>query len=226
MSEAATISSEGVQAVARRMVGTQRLKDAIANLTTQRDEANKRADKAEKAFADYQAKQDASPLNKQNAQLKQKLRDVEHRKTFDELAAEKGVTNKKAVDTLYEKSGWKADNDEFDADEMGATIDTALEEHSYLKTPAPNGQQNSATPKPGVGSGQGANGRRKPSIDPNIIEDDDWRMNDASWQAANWDKMVASSAAKRARGDFDAGKYKTIQLDESGAPPVDHSSVR
>jgi len=223
MSETAVVNTEGAHAIARRMAKTLELKNAIGNLTTQRDEANKRADKAEKALTDYQAKQEASPLHKQVGQLKQKLRDVEHRKTFDEIAKDKGVTNPKALETLYEKSGWKADNDEFDADEMGATIDAALEEHSYLKTVVQEVAQNGAPAKPGAAKGQGTRST-KPHTDPAVIEDDDPRMNDAVWQMRNPDAMAASSNAKRARGDFDPGKYKTILMEENGVA-VDHASI-
>jgi hypothetical protein len=226
MSETATqtVNTEGAHAIARRMAKTLELKNAIANLTTQRDEANKRADKADKALSDLQAKHEASPLAKQNAQLKQQLRDVEHRKTFDALAKEKGVTNEKAIDTLYEKSGWKAEADEFDADQMGATIDTTLEEHAYLKTATQNGQQeNGSQVKPAPGKGQGHSGK-KASSDPAIIEDDDPRMSNSAWQMANWDKMSASAAAKRARGDFDPSKFKTVQMEENGTG-VDHLST-
>jgi hypothetical protein len=209
MSETAVqANGASLQDVIRLRVNRDKLKAVVTDLTAQRDEAVKRAEKSDKALEDYRAKAENSPLAKQNAELKQKLRDVEHRKTFDKLAAERGVTNGKAVDTLYEKSGWKADADEFDADQMGASIEATLEEHTYLKAAVTEQPANGQPVKPGPARGQGLTAK-KTSLDPAIIEDDDPRMNDAAWQMKNQDKLVASAAAKTARGDLSPSDWTT-----------------
>jgi hypothetical protein len=204
----ATAPANGASAhyEARRLVKMERLKEAVGSLTGQRDAAQSEVARLTKENEALQRKTDSSALAKQNAELQGKLRTLEHRKTFDRLAAEKGVTSPKAQDLLYKESGWKADADEFDEAEMSATIDASLTEMPFLKgaeATQDEGQQPIVKPGPGSGQAATAGKKRNPREgDHLIIPDNDPRLIDTSWQAsaAGQAAMMASAQEKMRRG--------------------------
>jgi hypothetical protein len=191
-----------------RMEGHRRvLIKTVKERTAERDDAIKERDRLAMEVERLNASTDKSALAKQNAELQGKLRTFEHRKTFDRLASERGITDPKAQDILYDKSGWKAEADEFDEAEMGATIDATIPEYPFLKGAAAPQDGGQAAPivKPGPGSGAGGVAGRKGSSNEGnhlLIRDDDPRWLDAAWQAstAGQEAMIAHSKEKKRRG--------------------------
>jgi predicted nuclease with TOPRIM domain len=100
-----------------------------------------------------------SELQAQVNEYRGKLRDRDHRDKFKELAQAAGVTEKKALDDLYQLSGYKPEADDIDEKKITAAISTALQGRDWLKSPAtgaaaPNGQPAAAGTQTGQTAGQ------------------------------------------------------------------------
>jgi FtsZ-binding cell division protein ZapB len=126
------------------------LKAQVASLATERDGL--------KAAATAQPHELQTKID----ELQGKLRDRDHRDKFRELAKAKGVTQEKALDDLWQLSGYKPDADEIDEPKLTAAITSALAGRDWLKAAAPDGA-NGQPPGGGTQSPQGgANGNRQP----------------------------------------------------------------
>jgi hypothetical protein len=114
----------------------------------------------------YKAAIEAEPhaLQAQVNEYRGKLRDRDHRDKFRELAAAAGVTNPKALDDLYQLSGYKPEADEIDEKKLTAAIGQALQGRDWLKSPAPAADAANGQP---AGSGtQTAQGARLATLQP------------------------------------------------------------
>jgi chromosome segregation ATPase len=104
------------------------LKSTVGALTTERDALKSRAEAA------------PHELQAQVDEYKGKLRDRDHRDKFKALAHAAGVTQDKALDDLWQLSGYKAEADEVDDAKITAAITGALAGRDWLKAaPAPVG---------------------------------------------------------------------------------------
>jgi hypothetical protein len=190
------------RAEAREEYRRRKLKDAINMLTNERDTANKRVEGLTKELESLKAKTDNSALAKQNQELRQQLRTIEHRKVFDRLAMEQGA-DPRALDDLFTASGWKADSDTFDETEMTAAITGQRDQRPYLFGGGKQDQLE-AKPiiKPAAGTGQGPAERAKKEVtDAALIPFDDPRRNDAAWVMKNRDLLILSANERIRRGE-------------------------
>jgi chromosome segregation ATPase len=154
--ELATIRAE---AKSRRIKGkalgeeNDTLKTQLATLTTERDTL---------AAA---AKAQPHELQVQLDEYKGKLRDRDHRDKFTTLAKAAGVTQDKALDDLWQLSGYKAEADEIDDTKITAAITSTLKDRDWLKaapasgdatTPPPSGANATLQSGPGAHRGGAA----------------------------------------------------------------------
>jgi hypothetical protein len=140
------------------------------------------------------------------AELEGKLREVKHRARFDELAKAAGAKDGKALDDLWEKSGYKAEGEAPDPAKINAAIEAQKAERDYLFAPAgqEQGQQGQQpqegfnplreAPKPGPGRGQGGHGGREAGAFQATQE----QLRDPAWCFANQAKLA--EVAKRVGG--------------------------
>lgn len=123
-----------------------KLKEDLDRLTKEADELRKVAD--------------TSAAVKRVAELEGRLRDVEHRKSFDRLAKGKGATEA-ALDDLWKLSEYKAETEQVDEAALATLLDAQKTARPYLfgtngnTANSPSNSPNSPPPKPGPGSGQG-----------------------------------------------------------------------
>ncbi len=90
----------------------------------------------------YKAAIEAKPGELQATvdELRGRLRDRDHRDRFQTLARKAGVAEGKALDDLWQLSGYKPESDDIDESKITAAIGTALEGRDWLKAaPAPEG---------------------------------------------------------------------------------------
>jgi predicted nuclease with TOPRIM domain len=161
--ECATLRAEAKD---RRIKGkalreeNERIVEAYKQLETERDEYKT-------AF-----ETEPSELQAQVEEYRGKLRDRDHRDKFKELATAAGVTAPKAIEDLYQLSGYKPEKDEIDEQTIQAAIGSTLQGRDWLKSPttaagAANGQPagsgtrtgqapGQATPQPPLQPGPGA----------------------------------------------------------------------
>lgn len=160
--EAATLRAEAKD---RRIKGralkteNEEYQAALADLAAERDR--------------YKAAIEAEPheLQAQVDAYKSKLRDRDHKDKFRSLATKAGVTQDKALDDLWQLSGYKPDADEIDDGKITAAISSALTGRDWLKaatgaaapnaTSAGTGTRGAATAtqetrSPGPGANRGA----------------------------------------------------------------------
>jgi hypothetical protein len=128
---------------------TEGLKAQLAQVAAERDE--------------YKTAFESEPheLQAQVDEYRGKLRDRDHRDKFRELGKAAGVTESKALDDLYQLSGYKPEKDEIDEKTIQAAIDATLQGRDWLKSPvaaagSANGKPAGAGTVPGQGSGQPA----------------------------------------------------------------------
>jgi len=100
----------------------------ISAMEAERDEAIKRAEKAEKSY-------DGDKLRVENETLKQQLRNRTHGDVFRRLAKEAGA-DERAIDDLYVLSGYKADKDDIDEAKLKTMVEE-LKAKKPLHFPAP-----------------------------------------------------------------------------------------
>jgi chromosome segregation ATPase len=114
---------------------------------------------------EYKAAFESEPheLQAQVNEYRGKLRDRDHRDKFRELATAAGVTETKALDDLYQLSGYKADADEINEPKIQAAIAGALQGRDWLKSPAPGaGAPNGRPAAAGTQTAQAASQATQP----------------------------------------------------------------
>lgn len=124
------------------------LKDQVANLTQQlqaltseRDEYRDALDEISRERDVYREKlADPGEVARENAALKQQIRDRAHYDRFAELAREAGA-RQKALKTLWKIADHKAETDEPDDRVLGRLIDSLKAENDYAFEPAEDGQR-------------------------------------------------------------------------------------
>ena len=191
---------------ARRLVKMKELRNAVDALKIERDTARTERDKAVKELETVKTKSDSSSLAKQNQELQQRLRVLEHRKTLDKIAIDKGL-NPDAVDAFFKLSEYNAEGDEVNADEVAAFVDGKKAEHPYLFQPPADGTP-APVRKPAPGQGQGTGkSKQAPAGDRDIIREGDPRLSDPVFQMLHYDKMVLSAQTRIDRGELSESRY-------------------
>lgn len=153
-SENATLRTE---AKSRRLKG-KTLSEEVDGLKAQVDALAKERD-------NLKATVTAQPgeLQQTIERLQSEIRTRDHKEAFKRLAKAAGVTQDKALDDLWQVSGYKAEADQVDEPKLTAAITAALAGRDYLKaTSAPDGANGN-----GAGASQqtphgGDNGNRQP----------------------------------------------------------------
>jgi hypothetical protein len=205
MAEETTVTRElrhdgATETIARLAAQRTKFRGAVAKLTGQRAEDATRIAKLE---ADLAEARKAEGAVKELADLKAKVKLDGHRGKFNELARAAGA-REKALEDLWEKSGYKADGDLPDETAIKAAIAKQQTDRDYLfEPPGENGQGGSEggpdesgepeaeQPRPGPARGQG--GTRKSSGSATQITDA--QMRDPLWCGANQGKIAAAAKA-------------------------------
>jgi hypothetical protein len=169
------------------------LKSAVSTITSERDAARAERDTLAKELAEAKSKGDNTPLAKQNAELKARLTEIEHRKILDKKAIAKGV-RPDAVDGFFKLSEYKAEG-EPNEEQIEAFVDSQKEKLGYLfgEATAQQGEQK-PPPKPGPGTGQG--GKSGATSGFQLPADGDGRWSDPVWQWNNRAKIIEATKAK------------------------------
>jgi hypothetical protein len=147
-------------------------------------------------------------LQTQVDSLRGQIRDRDHRDRFKTLAQAAGVNSSKALDDLYQLSGYKPEADEIDEVKIKAAIGQALQGRDWLK---------SSAPAPGGANG-GAPARRRgrtlakkpithPDPAPRAAGPHAWRMRTRIWQLSS-PTRTASRSKQREGGQT----WPTISL--------------
>jgi hypothetical protein len=137
--------TESAKTIARLGAKKGKLQAAIKAIRDERDAANAK-------ITEMQAQIDVileSGSADQVVELKGQIRQRDHRDVWRELAKEAGV-KPKAVDRLFQLSGWKADADAVDRKAMAAALEGLRESDDYAFEPVSEGD----------GEGQGGSGQR------------------------------------------------------------------
>ena len=189
------------ETIARLAAQRTKFRGAVAKLTGQRAEDATRIAQLE---ADLAEARKAEGAVKELADLKAKVKLDGHRGKFNELARAAGA-REKALDDLWDRSGYKAEGDTPDEAAIKAAIAKQQVDRDYLFEPAPgdNGQADAEEgaegaplpeleqPRPGPARGQG--GTRKSVGSATQITDA--QMRDPLWCHANQGKIAAAAKA-------------------------------
>ena len=122
MSETATPTVNGE--IVGRMKA--KIKDLARRLKAAEDKATDAINAANAAKVQY----DTEPLKVENERLKGEIRTDRHKAAFSRIAKESKV-KEKAVDALFQLSGWKTDSDKVNEDAMREAIEGLREAHDY-----------------------------------------------------------------------------------------------
>ena len=136
------------------------------------------------------------------AKLRQSIRDTGHRAKFNELATAAGA-KPKALDDLWEKSGYKADTDTPDEKAMSKLIEAQREQRDYLfdgdgTEPAEKIGFIDGPPEPGIehivkpAAGRGQGGTQRATGSQTQITDA--QLRDPVWCRANQAKIAKVAA--------------------------------
>jgi hypothetical protein len=175
--------------VARLAAQRTKWRTAAATLVQERDAARAEAVTAKQAAIDAAKTGGAEEI----ASLKATIKLNAHRGKFDELAKAAGV-RPKALNDLWDKSGYKADADAPDEAAMTKAIEKQKTDRDYLFEPAdqveadadPAGFNDAPPePKPGPGRGQGGN---RPSTGTQF-QATDAQLRNPEWCFANQGKI-------------------------------------
>jgi hypothetical protein len=188
-----------------------KFRGAAAKLTGERDTA--RTELAT-ARADLVEAQKHAGAAAELAALKETVKNDKHRGKFDELARAAGA-KAKALDDLWERSGYKTDGDVPNEKAMGKLIEAQREARDYLfeaegttaATAAGDEEEGDESPqvpelgpaRPGPARGQG--GTRKSTGSQAQFQESN--MRDPEWVFANAAKL---QAAAKAAGDLPIGQ--------------------
>lgn len=154
------------KAAAARKQRIAELEASLATLTKERDDALKALTETPTADKD------------RIAELEGTLRTRSHRDAFNRLAS--GKIKSEALDDAFALSGWKAESDDVDEENMGAVIGSLVESKPYLRVedptpptedsvspPSPRSLGSSAAaPKPAPGFGRGPAPESKTNTTP------------------------------------------------------------
>lgn len=175
-----------------------KLKRALNNVKRERDEDRKRVEKLE---ADLAEARKAESAVEELAALKARVKLDMHRGKFNELARAAGA-KEKALDDLWEKSGYNMPGEVPDEGAIKAAIARQQVDRDYLfEPPGENGQgsleEGASTepeaafeqPRPGPARGQG--GTRRSTGGATQITDA--QMRDPLWCFANQAKIAAAA---------------------------------
>ena len=168
--------SSQLDTVARLGAQRRKWKEVAKKLTTERETEKAKVTELEKKIAELEKSGGAAKI----AELEAKLKETAHRTKFDELAKEAGV-KAKALQDLWEKSGYKPEGEAPDETKIKAAIESQRTERDYLFEPAgDNGQQqrtttNTAAPGRGQG-GQARNDGTQFQASPEQLRDPAWCM--------------------------------------------------
>lgn len=183
-----------------------KFRGAAAKLTGERDTA--RTELAQ-ARADLVEAQKHAGAAAELATLREQVKNDKHRGKFNELAKAAGA-KEKALDDLWERSGYKADGDVPNEKAMAKLIEAQREARDYLfeaegTTPAATGDDEEddgapsvpelEAPRPGPARGQGGTKRSTGSQ----TQFTDAQLRDPEWCFANAGKLAT---AAKAAGDL------------------------
>jgi hypothetical protein len=202
-------SSLSPVAAAKLMFKLREQKDRLAKQDAQIAAMQTEVDAAKVATAEAAKKSDGI-TGQRIKELEQELRVTRYRKVFDKLATERGAPPE-VHDVLWDLAKVKVEGDEPDV----ATIGTLLDEQKKLPAqgrlfgvvePQPDNGKSKPIVKPGVASGQGADGTTIANKNFEYQGDDDSgraddRFSDPAWVWRNWDKIAEASASKIERGE-------------------------
>jgi hypothetical protein len=192
MSESAPARADASHdTVARLATQRSKFRNAVKSLTVERDALKADIAKLEAAVLEAGKTGGAARI----AELEGRLRDQSHRGKFNELARAAGV-KAKALDDLWEKSGYKAEGDEPDESKIKAAIGKQQKDRDYLFEAASDpaseaedleGPDTPPEPKPGPGRGQGGTQRSTGSQ----FQATDAQLRDPAWCFQNAGKLAA-----------------------------------
>lgn len=178
--------------IARLASQRTKFRGAVKALTTERDAAKAEIVALKQQVIDAAKTGGAEEI----AALKATIRDNAHRGKFDELAKAAGV-KPKALQDLWERSGYKAEGDVPDEAKIKVAIETQRTDRDYLFEPAAaqgegadeGNPDTPPEPKPGPGRGQGGTQRSTGTQ----FQATDAQLRDPAWCFANADKLAAMS---------------------------------
>jgi hypothetical protein len=186
--------------IARLALGQKKWRTQATKLVEERNTARAEATQLKADLVEAQKHAGAAA---ELAALKVTVKNNLHRGAFDKLAKEAGAKDK-ALDDLWERSGYKADGDVPDAKAMTKAIEAQREARDYLfeeagteADPAAGGPDTPPEPeqlepaRPGPGRGQG--GTKRSSGSQTQITDA--QMRDPAWCFANAGKLAAAATA-------------------------------
>lgn len=186
--------------IARMAIQRSKLRSAVGNLTTERDALKAEAERLRAENVELQGKADTSASAKRVQELEAKLRQIDHRKVFDRLAAAKGA-RPDGLEDLYALSGYRAEGDAADEAAIGALIDEQKGKRGYLFGKAEEAPAEGTPPpaRKALGSGQGSD---KAGAEGTIkMAPDDPRWSDTKWIMSNYEAVAKASADRVARGE-------------------------
>jgi hypothetical protein len=178
-----------------------KIKDLARQLAARTADVTAAEAKAAKAAKDF----DDAPLKAENARLQGEIRTDRHKAAFTKLAKAAGV-REKAVDAVYQLSGWKAEKDQVDEAAMQTAIDGLKESADFAFEPDPgdtdtlldaSGSDRTITPSPKPVPGSGRGGAHQPSKSGIILTRD--HLADPKFMLDPKNKELIQSAAAEKR---------------------------
>jgi hypothetical protein len=183
--------------VARLGAQRSKWKAAAKKLVAERDADKKKVEELQKQIDDL--KKAGGP--EEVAKLKQTIRETSHRAKFDELAKAAGAKDK-ALNDLWEKSGYKAEGDAPDEAKIKTAIEAQRAERDYAFNAQGDGQQQeqlhgfdpfaTEPARPGPGRGQGGAAQNQAGV----FGISQQQLRDPAWCFAN--QAAIAKASKEA----------------------------
>lgn len=131
---------------AKRRVKAREFKNERDEIRLERDELKKQVDELARERDLYRQKLESDPeeLRRDVERLRSELRDRDHKDTFQKVATKAGV-RPEAIDDLWRLSGYKAETDEPNVEQMTELVESAKSARSYLfQQPADAGKGDDA----------------------------------------------------------------------------------
>lgn len=137
---------------ARRRVKAREFKSERDEIRRERDELKKQVDELARERDLYRQKLETDPgeLHKDVERLQTELRNRDHKDAFQKLATQSGV-RPEAIDDLWRLSGYEADGDQPNVEQMTELVERAKSARSYLfqqPADAGKGEENRRQPEP------------------------------------------------------------------------------
>src|SRR5262249_24790608 len=135
------------------------LKDQLKATAVERDMLRTQLESLRTEADSWRQRADSSSAAKEADLLRQELRELRHRQTFDEVALSEGVRKEALADT-WQLSGYRPEVDEVDEGQLRQLIGNQKQARPYLFSGEPDtqqetGQSSPGSPRPGPASGQG-----------------------------------------------------------------------